>query len=94
MDKKTTGIIVTVVTAILCGCPGLAGLCIGFVASIASFSPDATDDPRSVLTGGLIFLCISLILIAIPVIVGILTLRKGPNSSGATLPDDPLPPPS
>lgn len=85
MDKRTTGIIATVSTALLCGCPGLFGLCMGSTSLIASFVPGAeidvfgSSDPAAASTMGFVSLCLSVIFIAIPIVVGFVTLRKKPE---------------
>ena len=82
MDKKTTGLIATIATALLCGCPGLFGLCMGATSVFAGLVPDAnidvfgSNDPAAATTMGFVFLCLSVIFIAIPIVVGIVTLRK------------------
>jgi hypothetical protein len=43
MDRNT-GIIITIVTAILCGCPGLFSCFWGLIASVVSFIPGADID--------------------------------------------------
>ena len=98
MDKRTTGIIATVVTALLCGCPGLFGLCWGAIAAFASFVPGAnidiggSSDPQAALFTGIGALCGGLLFIAIPVAVGYFTLREKPETSPMS--DEPLPPAS
>ena len=98
MDKKTTGIVATVATALLCGCPGLFGLCWGGIAAIASFIPGSeidimgSTDPQSALVTGLGTLCVGIVLVAIPVVVGFVTLRKKPGE--AVVSNEPLPPPA
>ena len=115
MDKKTTGLIATIATALLCGCPGLFGLCMGSTSLIASFIPGAdidvfgSNDPGSATTMGIVFLCLSVIFIAIPIVVGVVTLRKKPEEAVVVTPvsqpepapksmppvdDEPLPPAS
>jgi hypothetical protein len=100
MDKKTTGILLTIVTLVACGCPGLVGLCLGALAALASTIPGAeidmfgSNEPRAALTWGLGVLCLSILLIAIPVVVGIVTLRSQPAPGTVLPPDEPLPPPS
>lgn len=82
MDKKTTGLIATIATALLCGCPGLFGLCLGGTSLFASFVPGAnidvfgSNDPAAATTMGVVFLCLSVIFIAIPIVVGVVTLRN------------------
>jgi len=95
MNNKNTNLIATIVAVVLCGCPGLFGLCFGGVSLLASFAPGAeinvfgSSDPRSATTMGIAALCLSIIFIAIPVIVWFVTRRK----ETATLSDhEPLPP--
>lgn len=103
MDKKTGSIIATVATALLCGCPGLFGLCFGLVFAVTSQIPGAeidvfgSTDPQSALTTGLGTLCVSIIFIAIPIVVGVVTLRKKPEAEvlppqPPVGPDEPMPP--
>ena len=101
MEKKTTGIIATVATALLCGCPGLFSLCYGAIAALVSFIPGAdinmfgSTEPRAALSYGIGALCLGLIFVAIPIVVGVLTLRKKSNEMATvTMPEEPLPPPS
>jgi hypothetical protein len=87
MDKRTTAIIATIVTGLLCGCPGLAILCFGAFAIPTSFVPGAqidvfgSNDPQSLLTSGIVGLCLGILLIAIPVVVGFTTLRNRPAAA-------------
>jgi len=96
MDKKTTGIIATSISAILCGCPGFFGLCFGAVSALASFVPGSEIDmfgrgsPRAALSVGIGFLCLGIVFVAVPFIVGWVTLRD--KSEPVTLPDEPIPP--
>jgi len=89
MDKRNTGLIATIATALLCGCPGLFGLCMGSTSLIASFVPGAnidvfgSNDPAAATTMGFVFLCLSVIFIAIPIVVGVVTLRKKPDDDDA-----------
>lgn len=96
MDKKTTGIIVTVAAALLCGCPGLCAAFFGAISAVASFIPGAdidifgSNDPQAALTTGIGMLCGGIIFVAIPVVVGFLMLRKKPEKTVKF--DEPLPP--
>ena len=89
MDKKNTGLIATIATALLCGCPGLFVLCMGSTSLIASFVPGAdidvfgSSDPAAAGTMGFVLLCLSVIFIAIPIVVGVVTLRKKPGDDDA-----------
>jgi len=82
MTSQTKGIIATAAAVLLCGCPGLF-LCI-FGALAAAGSPVTTDlnglsstGPMSSTTA-FALLCVGVIFVAIPVVVGFLTLRKKP----------------
>jgi hypothetical protein len=98
MDKRTTGIIATVVTGLLCGCPGLASLCWGGLSAVISFIPGAqidmfgSQDPRSALFSGLGAVCLGVVFVAIPVVVGFLTLRDKPAAPPPPVSDEPIPP--
>ena len=82
MDQKTTGIVATVAAVLLCGCPGLFALFMGGMFAIISQIPGAdidmfgSSDPQSALQFGLVGLCLGLIFVIIPVVVGFVTLRK------------------
>jgi hypothetical protein len=96
MDKKTTGIIATVAAALLCGCPGLLSLCMGAMFAFTSQVPGAEIDmfgstnPSDALMYGLGGVCAGIVLVAIPVVVGVLMLRRKPEA--APVSDEPLPP--
>jgi hypothetical protein len=85
MEKKTIGIIALVVTILFCGLPGLCGLCAGPIFVVAGAVPGAeidifgSSDPSAAIAYGIGTLCISVLFVAIPVVVGFLTLRKKSN---------------
>jgi hypothetical protein len=95
--KKTGAIIGTVVAALLCGCPGLIGLCWGVLSATISFIPGAniniggSSDPKTALWTGIGSLCGGIIFIAIPIVVGLLTLRNK-KSAPEVPPVETLPP--
>jgi hypothetical protein len=88
MDKKTTGIIATIASTLLCGCPGIF-LCLfgALTAAGQGTFNDASLDPSV----GYVLLCLSLIFIAIPIAVGFFTLRKKPEVPAS---NEPIPPAS
>ncbi len=96
MDSKTKGIIATVATVLLCGCPGLFMCIFGIVSAIGKM-PYNTDVNGVTSTGtvpptvGFVLLCLSLIFIAIPIVVGFITMRKKP---AAFVSNDNIPPSS
>ena len=102
MDKRTTGIIATVATALLCGCPGLASLCFGAFFAVISRIPGAeidmfgSNDPARALNYGIGGVCLGIVFIIIPIVVGFLMLRKKPETAPVTppapSPDEPVPP--
>jgi hypothetical protein len=86
MDQKTTGIVATIATVLLCGCPGLFALFMGAMFSVVSLVPGAdidmlgSADPQSALGFGVGAICLGLLFILIPIVVGFLTLR--PRNTG------------
>jgi hypothetical protein len=102
MDKKTGGIIATIVAVLLFGCPGLCLCLFGAIAATGQL-PYTSDFPYSSDFGnpysetvpsylGFAGLCLAVIFITIPIVVGILTLRKKPEKPASV--NEPLPPAS
>jgi len=93
--NRTTAIVLTVASAVLCGCPGLF-LCVfgGLVAAGAPINTElngVTDTTTLPASYGIAMLCLAFIFILIPVVVGFLTLR---NKSTPPAMSTPVPPPS
>ena len=87
MKNRTTGIIVTTITALLFGCLGIACLCVAVFSAIIGLSNDpyalgTYTDPSALIMGGLLFCCLSIVLIAIPFIAGYFLLRKDSTLEG------------
>ncbi|MBK8418312.1 hypothetical protein [Candidatus Villigracilis saccharophilus] len=98
MDPKTKGIIATIASVVLCGCPGLFMCFFGATSVFASSIPGAdidvmgSSDPAAATTMGIVFLCLSLIFIAIPIAVGFFSFRKKPAVVVSN--NEPIPPAS
>lgn len=99
-DTKTGAIVGTAAAAVLCGCPGLFAICWGGIAAVVSFMPNAdidiggSSDPNTAFFTGIGALCGGLLFVAIPIVVGVLTLRKKKDAPAEVLPQEPLPPAS
>lgn len=97
--NRTTGIILTVVTVLCCACPGF-GMCLTGVMGIAgvpfttTINGESTTEPMAAPVAiGL--MCLSVILIVIPIAVGFFTLRNKPEAAPvAPSYNEPLPPAS
>jgi integral membrane sensor domain MASE1 len=98
-NQRTIGIIATTVTGLLCGCSGLFLCVFGALAASGSL-PYNLDINNGSQTGttpawiGIVLICLALIFVAIPVLVGFFTLRKrpAPPAGGAVsypAPNDP-----
>jgi hypothetical protein len=80
MQNRTIGIVATVLTALLCGCASLMSCIWGFM--IASGTPinvtaNGTTTPQTFSPAiGYTLLCLSLLVILVPVAVGFFTLRR------------------
>lgn len=83
MQNKNTGIIATVAAVVLCGCPGLF-LCL--FGALTAAGQGTFNDASLSPTVGIVLLCLSLILILIPVGVGFFTLRKKPEATTEEVP--------
>ncbi len=92
MNSRTTAIVATIASVVLCGCPGLF-LCV-FGALSAAGAPVTTElngvsNTQTLPSSyGFAMLCVALVLILIPVAVGFFTLRKkpAPPTTGEPLP--------
>jgi hypothetical protein len=81
--NRNTGIIATIASVVLCGCPGLF-LCLFGALTAAG---EGTFNNESLAPSvGFVLLCISLIFILIPVGVGFFTLRKKPEAPAVDVP--------
>ena len=84
MDSRSKGILATIASVILCGCPGLF-FCIFGAATATGRMPlntevngisNSTTLPPA---AGIAMLCVALILILIPIAVAFFTLRSKPT---------------
>jgi hypothetical protein len=93
--SKIGAIIGTVAAVVLCGCPGLV-MCLGGAVTTTGLIPYETSYYYTSYLPwyyGLIALCLSIFFIAIPVVIGVLTLRtKKPKTAPEAPPADVLPP--
>jgi hypothetical protein len=94
--NRTTAIILTIASVVLCGCPGLF-LCVfgGLVAAGAPINTElngVTDSTTLPTSYGIGMLCLALIFILIPVAVGFFTLRSKPAAPVTSTPVPPPPP--
>jgi hypothetical protein len=91
MQNRTLGIIATVITALACGCASIFSCIWGFL--IASGSPiDVTSN--GVITPqtfspiiGYVLLCLTVLMLLVPVVVGFFTFRKKPGSIDVIAPN-------
>ena len=86
MDKKTVGIIATVVSALLCGCCALFACIWGILIATETPFDTTVNGIDSVQTFpptfGYVLLCLSVIFILTPIIIGFITLRKPKGEAG------------
>jgi hypothetical protein len=93
MANRTTGIIITIVAVILCGCPGLAGLCWGIVSLVdwaGGLGITGIGDQNGFIGSILGGICGGIIFIAIAAVVAYFMLRK--KKEDTTITNEPLPP--
>ncbi len=96
MDNRTIGIVATVVSALVCGCAALLSCIFGGLIATGTPFDTTVNGVAGVQTFpvwlGVTGLCLSVILILIPVVIGFLTLRKKPQPTAAV--SEPIPPAS
>ncbi len=95
MDKRTLGIIATVVSALACGCAAIFACGWGVVAVTGAPIDVTANGQQSIETlppmVGYVLLCLSVLFVAVPFVVGFLTLRKKPQPP---MNNEPIPPAS
>jgi hypothetical protein len=93
MENRTTAIILTVATSVICGCAALFACVFGaFGAFQVPFNTNVngvTGTAPMPPTLGYVLLCLSVLFVAVPVAVGFFTLRRKPEAS---MPAGPIPP--
>ena len=84
MNNKNTGMIATIATALLCGCCALFAciLGVGTLAGGGTFTLGNSTQAMPT-TYGYVFLCLSFLMILVPVVVGFVTFRKKPEAVAA-----------
>lgn len=78
--KRSTAIVVTLITSLLCGLPSLIMLCIGILALLGTQMPEVMAEnpgttPGDVTLGSGVFICFGLVLLIIPILVGFFSFR-------------------
>jgi len=96
-NSKTGGIIGTIVAVLLCGCPGLCILLYGVLVAFGTgtYTSQINDTFGTGMMPswiGYVFMCVSLFMIAVPIVVGLLTLRDKKPKAPVPPSNEPLPP--
>ena len=88
MDKRT-GTIITAVTALLCGCPGVCLLIYGGMMASGNNTAQVSGDPLVV---GITFLCLGVVLGLIPLVAAGFTFWPRSAKLDPEVLDEDLPP--
>lgn len=91
MDRKTGGIIATVLTTLLCGCPGLFTCLLGLLTALGAGTWTGTlgveEYTGQIPAGsGYVMICLGLVFVLIPILVGFFTLRRKPQPAAEEVP--------
>lgn len=89
-DKKKVGLIVTAVTAVLCGCPGLCLLVFGALTAAGSDYVNTYGYNNNFF--GIVMVCFGLLMGVIPVGAGIYTFLQSRKEEPAEVIEEDLPP--
>lgn len=92
MNNKTGGIIATIASALFCGLPGIVA-CLGGIW-FAAGAPGGGVNEQNFPILGVTMICVSLLLIAIPIAIGFLTLRRKTNAVTPYVMSAAVPPPT
>ncbi len=86
--NRTTAITTTIVTALFCGLPGIGLICFAALGMVGTNLPgfyeeNPTATPEQAMLGAGIFVCIGLLLLLIPALVGFFTFRMSKKEEPA-----------
>ncbi|MEW6084110.1 MAG: hypothetical protein AB1607_05890 [Chloroflexota bacterium] len=89
MNNKNTGMIATIATALICGCCALFACIMGLgtITGNGTFTLGGSSG-QTPPAYGYVMLCLSFLMILVPVAVGFFTLRKKPGAEETTPPAD------
>lgn len=89
MEKRTIGIIATVATTFICGCASIFSCVWGILIStgqpIDVTNGGVTTQQTVSPTIGFVLLCLTLLMLLVPVAVGFFTLRNKPEESASNI---------
>lgn len=85
MNKKTVGLIATIGTVLLCTCPSFFLCALGLFGLSGAALDRTLNGPSEPIPPdfAVVLICLSLISLAIPIIVGFFTLRKKEDESSS-----------
>jgi len=91
VEKRTLGIILTIATALFCGCPGVFLCLMGGLtaAGVSTYNTDVfgTTGSGQLPAGyGFGMLCLGIIFVVIPIVIAIVMLRKPKAASVDVVP--------
>ncbi|MCK6540278.1 MAG: hypothetical protein L6Q26_09485 [Anaerolineales bacterium] len=93
MQNRTIGIVATAVTALLCGCASIFSCVWGFLIATGQPIDVTTNDIVTQQTVspsvGYVLLCLTVLMLLVPVAVGFFTLRKKPEAVESTVEEIP-----
>jgi hypothetical protein len=78
--NRTTAIILTIVTALFCGLPGIGLMCFAGFGMLGTNMPGFYEQnpgatPEQAWLGAGMFICLGLVLLVIPILVGVFSFR-------------------
>lgn len=96
--NRTTAIILTIVTALFCGLPGVGLMCFAALGLAGSNTPgfyqqNPGSTPQQTWLGAGAFVCVGILLLIIPLLVGIFSFKMS-KPVEAAFNESPLPPAS
>lgn len=90
MQNRTIGIVATVMTALACGCASIFSCVWGIIIAtgqpIDLTSSGVTTQRTLSPTIGYVLLCLTVLMLLVPVAVGFFTLRKKPEATVEDVP--------
>ena len=94
MDKRTSTILIVILSSLICGLPGIASFCLGSMAILGTFMPESDlsqSDASIALVAGIIMVVLGLVLVSVPIVSWLLRKRlkvKKPTLSEGEIPQE------
>ena len=95
--NRNVAIVLTIITALVCGLPSIISMCLGALALVGTQMPEVLaqtpgSTPEEITVGAAIFLCVGAVLLLVPILVGIFAFKYSKKEDDVNDSIDYIPP--